>query len=145
MQKVIRALFAIADVVLALFLLVGIWILIQLYFAFLDVTIPGGTDAFIRPILDAAVAVYGLPEFTVVSLVLVLLATLSVLAHLIGFWLLLQKQIFGLVIMLAADLVGFLLYGIDAGILLAAAARWLVFGLPWLLTWLDLRRRGQAL
>ncbi len=141
MKKLIRVLFGISDVVLAILLLTGVWALIQVYFAFLDVTIPGGTDEF-RPILDAALPLYGLPSLTAITILLLVIGTLQVLGYLLSFFLLLQKQVFGLFIMLIVDVVSILFSVFNPGIILAAVVRWLVLGLPWLLTWRDMKKQG---
>ncbi len=141
MRKLTKVLFGISDAVIAILLLGGVWVLIQLYFAFLDVTIPGGTNEF-KPILDGALSIYGLPSLTAITILLVVIGTLQVLGYLLSFYLLLQKQVFGLFIMLVLDVLILLFSGFGLGVILAAAARWLVLGLPWLLTWIDIRKRG---
>ena len=44
--------------------------------------------------------------------------------------------------MFGLDVVGFLLWPIEPMIVGFTAVRWLILGLPWLLTWIDLKRRG---
>ena len=141
MQKLTRFLFGMADVTLALLLLSGVASLIRVFFAFLDLSIPGGTDAG-KQALDTVLAMMGLPPLTTLSLLLLVLALIYVLAYMLSYLMMLQKQVLGLFIMIGLDLLGFVFWQFDPVIVLFATVRWLILGLPWLLTWVDLKRRG---
>lgn len=111
-------------------------------FTFLDVTVPGTTGGG-RDVMDGVLALVGLPNLTVLSYLLLVMAALFTLAHMLAYYLMFQKQVFGLFMMIGLDLVGFLLWPLDAAALFVTAVLWLVLGLPWLLVWIDLRRRGE--
>lgn len=142
MQKVTKILFAIADVALAIMLLSGVVALIQIFFAFLDLTFPGSSGEG-REVMDVVLALMGLPSLLALSYLLLALAVLFTLVYMFSFILLLRKQVLGLAIMLVLDLAGLLLWPIESDVLFVTAIRWLILGLPWLLTVTDLRRRGK--
>ena len=118
--------------------------LIRIFFAFLDLAIPGGTDEG-KQILDAVLAMMGLPNLTALSVLLLVLSVFFTLAYMLSYFLLLNKRVVGLFIMIGLDLVGLLLWQLDPVVMYVTAARWLVLSLPWLLTWIDLKRRGVFL
>lgn len=141
MQKLIRFLFGVADVVLALLLLSGAVSLLRMFFAFLDRTIPGGSDQS-KQAVDGVLAMMGLPSLTALSVVLLVLAVFFTLGYMLSYFLLLRKQVLGLFTMIGIDLLGVLFWQFDPAIAIFTGLRWLILGLPWLLTWIDLRRRG---
>ncbi|MDJ0910909.1 MAG: hypothetical protein QNI99_17140 [Woeseiaceae bacterium] len=116
----------------------------RIFFTFLDLAIPGGSDEG-KQILDGVLAMMGLPNLTALSIFLLVLSVFFVLAYMLSYFLMLNKRVFGLFIMIGLDLVGFLLWQFDPVIMFFTAARWLILGLPWLLTWIDLKRRGVFL
>ena len=119
--------------------------LIRILFAFLDLTFLTGNTGGRREILDGALAVIGLPGVTALSYLLLALAVLFTLVAMLSYFLMLQKRVIGLFIMIGLDLVGLLLWQFDVVVMYFTAARWVVLGLPWLLTWVDLKRRGVFL
>ncbi len=140
MQKLTRALFAVADVALAAMLLGIVFALMRVFFAFLDLSIPGGAEG--RVATDYVLAALGLPSMTALSLVLLVVALFFTLAYALSYFLLLQKQVVGLFIMFSLDLLGFLLWPFDPVLAAFVGVRMLILGAPWLLTWIDLKRRG---
>ena len=125
-------------------LLSGLATLIQIFFQFLDLTFPGESESGEGgALMDGVLALMGLPGVTALSYFLLVLAALFTLAYLLGYFLLLKKQVFGLFIVIALDLMGVLLWQFEPLIIFLAGVRWLLLGLPWLLTWIDLRRRGK--
>ena len=144
MKKVTRFLFGVADVALAIMLLSGGVTLIRILFTFLDVTFPGSTGGG-REFMDGLLAIMGLPGLTTLSYLLLLMAVLLTLGYMLSFFLMLQKQIFGLFMMIGIDLVSFLLWQFDPTVAFFVAVRWILLSPPWLLTWIDLKRRGVFL
>ncbi len=142
MQKLTKLLFGVADVALAFMLLGGVVTLIRIFFAFLDLTFPGGADEG-KQVLDGLLSIMGLPPLTVLSALLLVVAAFIALAYMLSYLLLLMKQVFGLFIMLGLDLLGLLLWEVDPVVTYFVVARGLLVGLPWLLVWVDLRRRGK--
>ncbi len=140
--KLTRVLFGIADVALAIILLSSVFALIRIFFAFLDLTFPGTTGEG-KEIMDGVLALMGLPGMTALSVLLLVLALLFTLAYMLSYYLLLQKQVFGLFLMFGLDLLGLLLWQFDPGIFFFTGVRWLILGSPWLLTYVDLKRRGD--
>ncbi len=141
MKKLTRALFAVADVALAAMLLGIVFALMRVFFAFLDLSIPGGAEEG-RVATDYVLAALGLPSMTALSLVLLVVALFFTLAYALSYFLLLQKQVVGLFIMFSLDLLGFLLWPFDPVLAAFVGVRMLILGAPWLLTWIDLKRRG---
>lgn len=119
--------------------------LIKILFAFLDLTFPVG-NSNANAIVDGVLTITGLPGLTVFSAFLIVMAVLLTLGYALCFFLLLSKQVFGLFIMIGLDLIQLLFWPMYPefilGFVLVAALRWLVLGLPWLFTWIDLKRRG---
>lgn len=141
MRKLTRFLFGVADVSLAIMLLGGVATLILVFFAFLDLTFTGSSGMG-RAFMIGVAALLGLPSVTALSYLLLVIAVLFVLGYLLSYFLLLTKQVLGLFMMMALDLAGLVVWQFDPAIMISAAVRWIVLGLPWLLTWIDLKRRG---
>ena len=141
MKKLSRFLFGVADIALAAMLLFGVFELVRIVFAFLDRTIPGGTDAS-NQIMNSVLVTMGYPSVADLSALMLVVALFFALTLIFGYFLLLQKQVFGLFIMIGLDMLGLLIWGAEPWILISIGIRWLIVGSPWLVTWIDLRRQG---